>query len=107
ALGFDWRALCLWGDAHPGLRALLAYPYFSLAAESGIVLGVVAIFLPRRARRFTTALILSSLFTIPLLWVFPVGGPFVAFADAGLPPSCFGIAYGGSEHYLQMRAHSL
>ena len=28
ALGFDWRALCWWGDAHPGLRHLLAIPLF-------------------------------------------------------------------------------
>jgi hypothetical protein len=107
ALGVDWPALCWWADAHPGLRTLLAVPYFSLAAESGLVLCVVALFHPRRARRFTTALILSSLFTIPLLWVFPVGGPFVAFADAGLPRSCVSLAYGGTEHYLQMRAHAL
>jgi membrane-associated phospholipid phosphatase len=107
SLGVSWPALCWWTSAHPGLRLLLAVPYFSLAAESGIVLVVIALFYPRRARRFTTALILSSLFTIPLLWVFPVGGPFTVFANIGLPPSCFGDAFGGTEHYLAMRDHAL
>ncbi len=107
ALGVSWPALCWWTSAHPGIRMLLAVPYFSLAAESGIVLAVIAVFYPRRARRFTTALILSSLFTIPLLWFFPVGGPFTEFANIGLPASCFGDAFGGTEHYLAMRDHAL
>lgn len=106
ALGFDWPALCRWADAHGGIRDLLAYPYFSLAAECVLVMVVVGLFYPRRARRFTTALILSSLLTIPMLWFFPVGGPFVAFGKIGLPRSCFGLAYDGTRHYLEMRAHA-
>ena len=106
ALGFDWPALCRWADGHAAIRELLAFPYFSLSAESVVVMVVIGLFYPRRARRFTTALILSSLLTIPLHWFFPVGGPFVAFADRGLPHSCFGLAYEGTRQYLAMRTHA-
>ncbi len=68
---------------------------------------VTALFYPRRAKRFTTALILSSLFTFPLLWVFPVAGPYAAYAQLGVPQSCFAFAGSWTEHYLGMRAHTL
>jgi membrane-associated phospholipid phosphatase len=106
ALGFSWPAACRWLAGHDTLREVLAYPYFSLANECVVVMVVIGLFYPRRARRFSTALILSSMLTIPLLWFFPVGGPFTAFRDSGLPRSCFGIAYDGTRHYLAMRAHA-
>jgi membrane-associated phospholipid phosphatase len=106
ALGFDWPAACRWLAAHPAVHPFLAYPYFSLATECGVVVAVIGIFYPRRARRFVTALILSSILTIPLLWFFPVGGPFATFHDIGLPRSCFSYAYIGTRDYLAMRTHA-
>lgn len=106
ALGFDWPTVCVWIQAHPRLHDGLAFAYFSLAIESCAVLLLLCLFYPARARRFTTALIVSSLFTLPLLWVFPVGGPFVAFHDMNLPQGCFSDAYVGTQHYLKMRAHA-
>jgi hypothetical protein len=106
-LGVDWPALCGWSEAHQGVRAVLQSAYFGLMAESGVVVVVTGLFYPRRARRFTTALILSSLFTIPLLWVFPVAGPYAAYAQLAVPQSCFGFAASWTEHYLGMRAHTL
>jgi hypothetical protein len=107
-LGFSWPAACHWLAGHETIRRMLAYPYFSLTSECVVVMVVVGLFYPRRARRFSTALILSSLLTIPLLWFFPVGGPFVVYRDSGLPQSCFGY-YGQiiAHDYLGMRAHAL
>jgi membrane-associated phospholipid phosphatase len=107
ALGVSWPELCRWGQAHPQLREALQLPYFSLGAESLGVLLVISLFYPRRARRFSTALILSSVLTIPFLWFFPVGGPFSVYRNADLPQACFSYAVSGTEHYLAMREHSL
>jgi hypothetical protein len=107
AIGVDWPALCGWSEAHPGARAVLEFAYFGLLMECGVVVVVTGLFYPRRARRFTTALILSSLFTIPLLWVFPVAGPYTFAADLGVPQSCFAFAQSWTEHYLGMRTHML
>ncbi|HUB98070.1 MAG TPA: phosphatase PAP2 family protein [Stellaceae bacterium] len=107
SLGVDWPAICAWSEAHPGARAVLQFAYFGLLAECGVVVVVTALFYPRRARRFSTALILSSLFTIPLLWVFPVVGPYASSAELGVPQSCFAFAQSWTEHYLGMRNHTL
>jgi membrane-associated phospholipid phosphatase len=103
ALGFEWISLCNWAAAHPQIRSAMTFAYFSLQNETLLVLLVISVFYPARARRFTTALIVSSLFTIPLLWVFPVGGPFVAIK--GLPQFCMSDAYVGSQHYMLLRTH--
>ncbi|HZT88934.1 MAG TPA: phosphatase PAP2 family protein [Stellaceae bacterium] len=104
-LGVRWTDLYALADAHPGIRDVLSYVYFSLGSETCLVLGIIAVFYPRRARRFTTALIVSSLLTIPFLWLFPVAGPLVAFPD--LPASVYSdVVYRlGPEHYMAMRNH--
>jgi membrane-associated phospholipid phosphatase len=104
-LDFHWPAIYALADAHPQVRDALSFAYFGLAKETCLVLLVIAVFYPRRARRFTTALIVSSLLTIPFLWVFPVAGPLVAFKN--LPQSVYSdVVYRlGPEHYMAMRDH--
>ena len=106
-MGVDWPAICAWAAAHPAALAALKRCYFGLLPETGLVLVTIALFYPRRARRFPTALILSSLFTIPLLWVFPVAGPYTAYAEMSVPQSCFATAASWTDHYLGMRAHTM
>jgi hypothetical protein len=100
ALGFDWPAVFAWFQEHAGLRHVLAVAYSNLALETGIVALTTALFFPARARRFTTALIVSSLLTIPMLWLLPVAGPFVTFDHLDLPQADY------TQHYLAMRAHA-
>ena len=100
ALGFDWPAVFAWFQQHAGLRHVLAYAYSGLTLETGGVALTLAMFFPARARRFTTALIVSSLFTIPMLWLLPVAGPFVTFDHIDLPQADY------TQHYLAMRAHA-
>jgi membrane-associated phospholipid phosphatase len=101
ALGFDWPAVFAWFEDHRRFRDLIGLAYFHLTDEAVLVLFVTGIFYPARARSVATALIVSSLLTIPVLWVFPVAGPFVAFGHTGLPQA------GYTEHYLAMRAHAM
>ena len=83
------------------VRKVIAFAYFNLANEAILVLLVTALFYPMRARQVPTALILSSLMTVPMLWVFPVAGAFVAFDHVSLPHASF------TADYLGMRAHAL
>jgi membrane-associated phospholipid phosphatase len=103
ALGFDWVAMCNWAAPHTTLSAALTFAYFNLSNETCLVLLVIVLFYPRRARRFTTALILSSVVTIPFLWIFPVIGPFNALS--GLPDYCISDAVVGTRQYMMMRTH--
>lgn len=103
ALGFDWIAMCNWAAPYTSLHAVLSFAYFNLSNEAGLVLLVIVLFYPRRARRFATALILSSVLTIPFLWIFPVSGPFNALS--GLPDHCVSDAVIGTRHYMMMRSH--
>jgi hypothetical protein len=107
ALGVDWPSLCRWYDAHPTIHALSVQAYFAMFAETALVVLLSVIFFPRRARRFCTALIISSLCIIPVLALFPAAGPVIVYQDAGLPQSCFASAYGGQEHYMMMRTGML
>jgi hypothetical protein len=101
ALGFDWPAVFAWFAVHPAVRQVIAFAYFNLANEAMLVLLVTALFYPARARQVPTALILSSLMTVPVLWIFPVAGAFVAFDHASLPHASY------TADYLGMRAHAL
>jgi membrane-associated phospholipid phosphatase len=103
ALGFDWIAMCNWVAPHTAIHAALSFAYFNLSNEAGLVLLAIVLFYPRRARRFTTALILSSVLTIPFLWMFPVSGPFIALT--GLPDYCISDAVIAPHHYMMMRTH--
>ena len=105
AVGFDWTAVCTWTVAHPQLRTILSAIYFSLQLETIGVLLVIAVFYPARARRFPTALIISSLFTIPLLRVFPVAGAFVAFKD--MPAGCVSQVALAAQAYMDLRTHTM
>lgn len=105
ALGFDWLAVCNWTVAHPQLRTVLSTVYFSMQRETIGVLLVIAIFYPARARRFTTALIISSLFTIPLLRIFPVAGAFVGFKE--MPAGCVTDVALAAQAYMDLRTHAM
>jgi membrane-associated phospholipid phosphatase len=69
------------------------------------VLLVIAVFYPARARRFTTALIISSLFTIPLLRIFPVAGAFIGFKD--VPTGCVTEVAQAAQAYMDLRTHTM
>jgi hypothetical protein len=101
ALGFDWPAVFAWFASHPAVCRIIGFAYFSLAKEAMLVLLVTALFYPTRARQVPTALILSSLMTIPALWIFPVAGAFVVFDHGSLPQASF------TADYLGMRAHTM
>jgi membrane-associated phospholipid phosphatase len=103
ALRFDWVAMCNWVAPHSALHRALSFAYFNLANETCLVGLVIVLFYPRRARRFSTALIVSSALTIPFLWIFPVSGPFIALSD--LPSYCISDAMIGAQHYMMMRTH--
>jgi len=105
ALGFDWLAVCNWTVAHPQLRTVLSAVYFNMNREAVGVLLVTAIFYPARARRFTTALIISSLFTIPLLRIFPVAGAFVGVKD--VPAGCVTEVALAAQAYMDLRTHTM
>lgn len=109
ALGFDWPVACRWTAAHPAILAVLRNAYSMLLVESGIVLYIVAVFYPERARRFSTALITSTAFTIALAQVLPAVGPFGSFNDIGLPAACFSdlTALQGADQFLKLRTGAL
>lgn len=103
ALHFDWAAMCNWVAPHAALHRALSFAYFNLASETCLVVLVIVLFYPRRARRFSTALIVSSALTIPFLWIFPASGPFIALSD--LPSYCISDAVIAPQHYMAMRTH--
>jgi membrane-associated phospholipid phosphatase len=87
------------------IRIDLAAVYFNLQRETMGVLLVIAVFYPARARRFTTALIISSLFTIPLLRIFPVAGAFIGFKD--VPTGCVTEVAQAAQAYMDLRTHTM
>lgn len=104
-LGFDWPAACRWTAAHPSILAVLRSAYSLLLIESGIVLYIIAVFYPDRARRFCTALIASTALTIVIAQILPAVGPFGTFSGLGLPTACFSdpTALQGADQFLKLR----
>jgi len=99
ALGFDWMTVCRWLLSMPPLVQVLRLAYEALLPEVVVVLLVLVFVSPDGARRFTTALILSLLPTIAILWLMPVEGAFAHYQVAS-PPSFV-------TTFRQLRLHEL
>jgi len=82
ALGFDWMTVCRWLLSMPPVVQVLNLAYEALLPEVAVVLLVLVFVSPDGARRFTTALILSLLPTIAILWLMPVEGAFAHYQVA-------------------------
>jgi membrane-associated phospholipid phosphatase len=83
ALGFDWRALLAWMDAHPLLHALFALSYASFAAQATVT--VMALAWARelvRLRTFMLAFVICTLVTIVISALAPAEGVWTTY---GLP----------------------
>lgn len=100
-LGFSWPEFFGWVGDHRPVGKVLAYLYASLPAQAALLLFVLGVVYPRRANRFVTAFLVSSLLTLLTFGLFPVAGPLVYFQHTDLPQAYY------AEHYLQMRSHAL
>jgi membrane-associated phospholipid phosphatase len=99
--GFSWPEFFAWVHDHRPVGKVLSYMYASLPVQAALVLFVVGVVYPRRADRFVTAFLVSSLLTLLIFGLFPVAGPFIYFQHTDLSQARY------AEHYLQMRSHAM
>lgn len=85
AIGFDWLTVCRWLSSNPPVVRLLMLAYEALLPEAAIILLILVFVAPGRARRFGTALIVSLLPTVAILWMLPVEGAFAHYHVSSLP----------------------
>ncbi|HKX09339.1 MAG TPA: phosphatase PAP2 family protein [Stellaceae bacterium] len=84
-MGFDWLTVCRWLASHPPVVRVLMLAYEALLPEAAAVLLILVFIAPHRARRFSTALIVSLLPTVAILWLLPVEGAFAHYQISSPP----------------------